>query len=392
MTAEILGEATRASEVAALERMYRMQLGPDHQYLKRVTGLVVDIKLTAADEVDAAIVTDGGDLIEVVEDEASVDETDEDQPAREPEVDVRTEDLVRIYLRSIGRVPLLTKAQEIELGKRIEKGRKEEGKSERERDEALVDDGITAKKELANANLRLVVSIAKKMTGQGVSFLDLIQEGNLALYRKAVEKYNHKLGNKFSTHATIVIRQAMQRAIENQARTIRVPVHEVEVIDKIKRTQRDKLQELGREPTTEEIAAALGITPDEVEESLSFDRDPFSLEYKLEDDEGGGTEFGDLLASQEPSQEEYATHGERYRLFAALFDAAELNADQRTVVAYRLGLVDGRQWEFEKIRALIRGVSRNRIGQIFDRAIALMEEKAADQLLNLIDFVAESNA
>ncbi|WP_287007150.1 sigma-70 family RNA polymerase sigma factor, partial [Candidatus Aquicultor secundus] len=217
-----------------------------------------------------------------------------------------TNDPVRMYLKEIGKVPLLTAKEEVTLAKRIEAGEKAAETLEREeeslpRDEVrklrrVERDGMNAKKKLVEANLRLVVSIAKRYVGRGMLFLDLIQEGNLGLIR-AVEKFDYRKGFKFSTYATWWIRQAITRAIADQARTIRIPVHMVETINKLIRIQRQLLQELGREPMPEEIADEMGLTPEKVREILKISQEPVSLETPIGEEED--SQLGDFIEDQE---------------------------------------------------------------------------------------------
>ena len=234
---------------------------------------------------------------------------DDDLPAAQVASAGATADPVKDYLKQIGKVPLLNAEQEVELAKRIEAGlfaeeKLAEGMDGREPAarldmEWIAEDGRRAKNHLLEANLRLVVSLAKRYTGRGMLFLDLIQEGNLGLIR-AVEKFDYTKGYKFSTYATWWIRQAITRAMADQARTIRIPVHMVEVINKLARVQRQMLQDLGREPTPEELAAELDMTPEKVIEVQKYGREPISLHTPLGED--GDSEFGDLIEDSEAIQ------------------------------------------------------------------------------------------
>ena len=233
---------------------------------------------------------------------------DDDAPAQQVAAAGATADPVKDYLKQIGKVPLLNAEQEVELAKRIEAGLFAEEKLELRRQAArsrsatscewIAEDGRRAKNHLLEANLRLVVSLAKRYTGRGMLFLDLIQEGNLGLIR-AVEKFDYTKGYKFSTYATWWIRQAITRAMADQARTIRIPVHMVEVINKLARVQRQMLQDLGREPTPEELAKELDMTPEKVVEVQKYGREPISLHTPLGED--GDSEFGDLIEDSEAS-------------------------------------------------------------------------------------------
>ena len=234
------------------------------------------------------------------------DADDDDAPAQQVVTAGATADPVKDYLKQIGKVALLNAEQEVELAKRIEAGlfaeeklASSEGKLEpklRRELEWIAQDGRRAKNHLLEANLRLVVSLAKRYTGRGMLFLDLIQEGNLGLIR-AVEKFDYTKGYKFSTYATWWIRQAITRAMADQARTIRIPVHMVEVINKLARVQRQMLQDLGREPTPEELAKELDMTPEKVVEVQKYGREPISLHTPLGED--GDSEFGDLIEDSE---------------------------------------------------------------------------------------------
>ncbi len=254
-------------------------------------------------------------------------------------------DPVRQYLREIGRVPLLNAAQEVELAKRSEKGEK------------------LAKDKLISANLRLVVSIAKKYVGRGMSLLDLIEEGNIGLMR-AVEKYDWQRGFKFSTYATWWIRQAITRAIADQARTIRIPVHMVETINRFNRTQRRLMQELGREPTPEEVAEALGIDAAKAREIIKVSQEPTSLATKVGDEED--SELGDFIEAPGLKPDEQAT---RELLKGHLDEVLDtLSPREKRVLQLRFGLEDGKQRTLEEVGKEF-GVTRERIRQIEAKAI-----------------------
>ena len=256
------------------------------------------------------------------------------------------EDSVRLYLKEIGQIKLLTADEEVELAKRISGG-----------DQA-------AKHKLTEANLRLVVSIAKKFAGRGLEFLDLIQEGNTGLL-KAVEKYDWKRQNKFSTYATWWIRQAITRAIADQARTIRVPVHMVEVINKVARCNRRLVQELGREPTVDETAAALNIPVEKIIEAKRIAADPISLDTPVGDDED--TTMGSFVRDErsvEP-EDEVTNHGRALALREALETLTEREAD---VLRMRFGMYDGRNHTLEEVGQIF-GVTRERIRQIENKAL-----------------------
>ncbi|NLM71593.1 MAG: RNA polymerase sigma factor RpoD [Synergistaceae bacterium] len=260
--------------------------------------------------------------------------------------DIPLTDPVRMYLREIGKVPLLDAAEEVALAKLVEAG-----------DE-------TAKKKIVDANLRLVVSIAKKYIGRGMLFLDLIQEGNLGLIR-AVEKFDYRKGFKFSTYATWWIRQAITRAIADQARTIRVPVHMVETINKMVRISRQLVQRLGREPTDEEIAAEMGIEPLKVEEIRRIAQLPVSLETPIGEEED--SQLGDFIEDREmPSPEEAAAGHLLHEQIEEMLSA--LSEREREVLHYRFGLEDGHSYTLEEVGRRF-GVTRERIRQIEAKAL-----------------------
>ncbi len=254
-------------------------------------------------------------------------------------------DPVRMYLREIGRVPLLTYEQEVELAKRVEKGDRQ------------------AREKLTKANLRLVVSIAKKYVGRGLTLLDLIQEGNIGLSR-AVEKYDWRRGFKFSTYATWWIRQAITRAIADQARTIRIPVHMVETISKYVRVSRKLMQELGREPTDEEVAAEMGVDIEKVREIKKISQEPTSLETPVGEEED--SHLGDFIPTTEPAPDEKASEA---LLKEQILDVlSSLTPREAKVIEMRFGLLDGKQRTLEEVGREF-GVTRERIRQIEAKAI-----------------------
>ncbi|HEY8472951.1 MAG TPA: RNA polymerase sigma factor SigB [Natronosporangium sp.] len=275
-------------------------------------------------------------------------------------------DLVRAYLNGIGRRKLLTAEQEVELAKKIEAGLYAEYRLERDtcgadlRGDlaAVAAEGRAARDHLLEANLRLVVSIAKRYTGRGMAFLDLIQEGNLGLIR-AVEKFDYTKGYKFSTYATWWIRQAISRAMADQARTIRIPVHMVERVNRMARVRRDLAVTLGREPTTAEIAAELGVTELDVIEMISYDREPVSLDQAVGED--GESDLGDFVADRRPEPVDLATHGQlRHEVEIVL---SSLSQREQRVIRLRFGLDDGRQRTLDEVGREC-GLSRERIRQI----------------------------
>jgi len=319
-------------------------------------------------------------------------------PARDDRSTVGTSDPVRMYLKEIGKVPLLTGPQEVELAQRIEAGLDSAALltelEDRYGDPALVPpeeclpldaiaaDGMQAKRDLIEANLRLVVSIAKRYLGRGMLLLDLIQEGNLGLIR-AVEKFDYTKGFKFSTYATWWIRQAITRAIADQARTIRIPVHMVETINKVLRVQRQMLQELGREPTVEELAAKVGLTAARVREIQRLALEPVSLETPVgEEDE---SHLGDFIEDQQAVAP--AEAAARALLNEAVGEALEELTDrERKIVRLRFGLEDGQARTLEEVGKEF-GVTRERIRQIESKTLAKLRHPIRS--LRLRDYLDE---
>jgi RNA polymerase primary sigma factor len=311
---------------------------------------------------------------------------DEDLPAARVAAGGATADPVKDYLKQIGRVPLLTAGQEVELAKRIEAGLFAEEKLAAGRGvlhpgqssglERVADDGRTAKNHLVEANLRLVVSLARRFTGHGMLFLDLIQEGNLGLIR-GVEKFDYTKGYKFSTYATWWIRQAITRAMADQARTIRLPVHMVEAISQLARVQRQMLQDLGREPTPGELAATLDMTPEKVIEVQNYGREPISLHTPLSGD--GDSEFGDLIEDSEAIQPGEAVSFTllQEQLHSVLDTLSEREAG---VVSMRFGLTDGQPKTLDEI-GKVYGVTRERIRQIESKAMSKLRHPSRSQAL-----------
>ncbi|RYC10877.1 RNA polymerase sigma factor [Nocardioides zhouii] len=314
---------------------------------------------------------------------SAADETDE--PEQQVMVAGATADPVKDYLKQIGKVPLLNAEMEVELAKRIEAGLFSEEKLAKggrispkmlEEYEWISEDGRRAKNHLLEANLRLVVSLAKRYTGRGMLFLDLIQEGNLGLIR-AVEKFDYTKGYKFSTYATWWIRQAITRAMADQARTIRIPVHMVEVINKLARVQRQMLQDLGREPTPEELAKELDMTPEKVIEVQKYGREPISLHTPLGED--GDSEFGDLIEDSEaivPADAVSFTLLQE-QLHAVLDTLSEREAG---VVSMRFGLTDGQPKTLDEI-GKVYGVTRERIRQIESKTMSKLRHPSRSQVL-----------
>ncbi|ALD12851.1 RNA polymerase sigma factor [Clavibacter capsici] len=312
-------------------------------------------------------------------------EEDEDVPVYSTTITGATADPVKDYLKQIGKVALLNAAEEVELAMRIEAGLFAEDKlantpgisRELERELRWVArDGQRAKSHLLGANLRLVVSLAKRYTGRGMQFLDLIQEGNLGLIR-AVEKFDYTKGFKFSTYATWWIRQAITRAMADQARTIRIPVHMVEVINKLARVQRQMLQDLGREPTPEELSRELDMTPEKVIEVQKYGREPISLHTPLGED--GDSEFGDLIEDTEavvPADAVGFTMLQKQ--LESLLDS--LSEREAGVIRMRFGLGDGMPKTLDQIGDTF-GVTRERIRQIESKTMAKLRHPSRSQSL-----------
>nr|WP_040284095.1 RNA polymerase sigma factor [Tessaracoccus massiliensis] len=326
---------------------------------------------------------------ELVEEEqgfALSDSDDGDEPEQQVVSAGATADPVKDYLKQIGKVALLNAVEEVELAKRIEAGlfaeeRLTSEKPPKKRDdiedfEWIAEDGRRAKNHLLEANLRLVVSLAKRYTGRGMLFLDLIQEGNLGLIR-AVEKFDYTKGYKFSTYATWWIKQAITRAMADQARTIRIPVHMVEVINKLARVQRQMLQDLGREPTPEELAVELDMTPEKVVEVQKYGREPISLHTPLGED--GDSEFGDLI---EDSEAIVPADAVNFTLLQEqLNDVLDtLSEREAGVVQMRFGLTDGQPKTLDEI-GKVYGVTRERIRQIESKTMSKLRHPSRSQVL-----------
>ena len=361
---------------------------------KKTTAKKTAAKKTSGKKDDAEILEDEvledtkvGDEPEGTENAGFVlsDEDEDDAPAQQVAAAGATADPVKDYLKQIGKVPLLNAEQEVELAKRIEAGLFAEDKLanadklapklKREL-EIIAEDGRRAKNHLLEANLRLVVSLAKRYTGRGMLFLALIQEGNLGLIR-AVEKFDYTKGYKFSTYATWWIRQAITRAMADQARTIRIPVHMVEVINKLARVQRQMLQDLGREPTPEELAKELDMTPEKVIEVQKYGREPISLHTPLGED--GDSEFGDLIEDSEavvPADAVSFTLLQE-QLHSVLDTLSEREAG---VVSMRFGLTDGQPKTLDEI-GKVYGVTRERIRQIESKTMSKLRHPSRSQVL-----------
>jgi len=359
-----------------------------------LTEAAVDVIVAAVEEVTPEPEVDDEDDKPVVPEGALVlsSKEDDDIPAQTTTITGATSDPVKDYLKQIGKVALLNAELEVELAKRIEAGLFAEEKlatdKKLSRDMArdlkwVVKDGQRAKSHLLEANLRLVVSLAKRYTGRGMQFLDLIQEGNLGLIR-AVEKFDYTKGYKFSTYATWWIRQAITRAMADQARTIRIPVHMVEVINKLSRVQRQLLQDLGREPTPEELARELDMTPEKVVEVQKYGREPISLSTPLGED--GDSEFGDLIEDTEAVQPADAVAFRiMQREIERLLDT--LTPREAAVIRSRYGIGDGVMKTLDQIGEE-HGVTRERIRQIEAKTMSKLKHPSRAQWLR--DFIKEN--
>ncbi|MBV9207476.1 MAG: RNA polymerase sigma factor RpoD [Actinobacteria bacterium] len=346
-----------------------------------------DLPPEALDAAVRALADEGVDVLDVSREDVADPDTEAEIRLAEREAEGRraaTSDLVRIYLREIGRVPLLTAEDEVELAKTIEAGLFAEEKlaggfpmlgAAGGDLELLVGEGVKAKQRLIEANLRLVVSIAKRYIGRGLVFLDLIQEGNLGLIR-AVEKFDYTRGYKFSTYATWWIRQAITRAIADQARTIRVPVHMVETINKLARVQRQLHQELGREATTDEIAAEMGLDVERVAEIQRIAQEPVSLQSPIGEEE---SDLGDFIEDAD------AVVPIEAAAFIMLQDQLERVLDklaerEQRIIQMRFGLTDGHPRTLEEVGREF-GVTRERIRQIESKTLAKLRHPSRAQML-----------
>ena len=323
----------------------------------------LDIDADAIDAVFETLEAEGVSIVSSSEDEAIAAA----QETAEPELDlsvpegISIDDPVRMYLKEIGKVPLLTADEEIEIAKKMLEGGP---------------DAEAAKKKLAEANLRLVVSIAKRFVGRGMLFLDLIQEGNLGLI-KAVEKFDYTKGFKFSTYATWWIRQAITRAIADQARTIRIPVHMVETINKLIRVSRQLLQEKGREPQPEEIAEAMGISVEKVREIIKIAQEPVSLETPIGEEED--SHLGDFIQDDDaPPPAEAASFTLMKEQLMSVLDT--LTPREKKVLSLRFGLEDGRQRTLEEVGQQFN-VTRERIRQIEAKALRKLRHPSRSKKL-----------
>ncbi|HEU5265954.1 MAG TPA: RNA polymerase sigma factor [Jatrophihabitans sp.] len=374
----------------AVEATGAADVEPAPTDLTEVAAEEVAVVVAADVAVDEDVADEAGDDAE--DGEFTWDEEEESEALRQARKDAEmtaSADSVRAYLKQIGKVALLNAEEEVDLAKRIEAGLYAAERM-RQADEAgeklvlqmrrdlrwIIRDGERAKNHLLEANLRLVVSLAKRYTGRGMAFLDLIQEGNLGLIR-AVEKFDYTKGYKFSTYATWWIRQAITRAMADQARTIRIPVHMVEVINKLGRIQRELLQDLGREPTPEELAKEMDITPDKVLEIQQYAREPISLDQTIGDE--GDSQLGDFI---EDSEAVVAVDAVSFTLLQDQLQSVLQTLSEREagVVKLRFGLTDGQPRTLDEI-GQVYGVTRERIRQIESKTMSKLRHPSRSQVL-----------
>jgi RNA polymerase primary sigma factor len=388
--AEVVADEVEEDVVVAAVTVEAVLTSPDAKVVLEGDQVVLTVvgKRRTLDDVDEAAFEPAEAAkteAEITEDQGfSLSDTDDaDEPEQQVMAAGATADPVKDYLKQIGKVALLNAEQEVQLAKRIEAGlfaeeTVNEGSSSGDVDDLdwIAEDGRRAKNHLLEANLRLVVSLAKRYTGRGMLFLDLIQEGNLGLIR-AVEKFDYTKGYKFSTYATWWIKQAITRAMADQARTIRIPVHMVEVINKLARVQRQMLQDLGREPTPEELAKELDMTPEKVVEVQKYGREPISLHTPLGED--GDSEFGDLI---EDSEAVVPAEAVNFTLLQEqLHDVLDtLSEREAGVVSMRFGLTDGQPKTLDEI-GKVYGVTRERIRQIESKTMSKLRHPSRSQVL-----------
>ena len=339
------------------------------------------------DDIFASLLDQGISVGQSKEDFSSEEKREAPENAEEDEFDlsqIEIDDSISLYLKEIGRVPLLTAAQEVDLAKRMEAGHDSSQRlnhesvdwEEREQLLWLVRDGRAAQEHLIKANSRLVVSVAKKYVGRGVPFLDLIQEGNIGLIR-AVKKFDYCRGYKFSTYATWWIRQAVTRAIADQGRTIRVPVHMYEQINRLTRTSRQLVQELGRDPTTEEIAEELGVTPRKVEHIMRVSQRPLSLEMPVGEEED--SYLGDFIEDEDADSPQDSAGRQILReVIDEIFQS--LSPREVRILQLRFGLVDGYNYTLEEVGKKF-GVTRERIRQIEAQALSRLRHPSRSRRL-----------
>ena len=347
----------------------------DVEQLEGAFAALISAGIQYVDDIPLPEPSDAELLEEETEDGAQVKESEEGNYL----ANIDTDDTIGLYLKEVGRVPLLTAEEEVQLAKRIERGReaREElakgnvNAQRREELQEFIRDGWAAREHLITANSRLVISVAKKYMGRGVPFLDLIQEGNIGLIR-AAKKFDYRRGHKFSTYATWWIRQAVTRAIADQGRTIRVPVHMGDQINKLLRVQHKLTQKLGRDPSVEELAAELNVTPQKVENMMQVARRPLSLETPTDDEED--SVLGDFIQDEEiPAPDETAT----YHLLREHLEGVLEGLPPREVkiLQLRYGLLDGQAYTLEEVGKKM-GVTRERVRQIEAQALSRLRHPA----------------
>ncbi|MBP1702080.1 MAG: polymerase primary sigma factor [Chloroflexi bacterium] len=389
---ELLNEMDDQEGHPAIARLIELGRQKTYVTIDDILGLFPDAEqdVDQLEEAFAALISAGIPYVdETVEGGPSEEELVEEEVEEEVRhvlvvddnylANIDTDDTIGLYLKEVGRVPLLTAEEEVELAQRIERGRlaREElargNVSPRRRQELqrLIEDGWAAREHLITANSRLVISVAKKYMGRGVPFLDLIQEGNIGLIR-AAKKFDYRRGHKFSTYATWWIRQAVTRAIADQGRTIRVPVHMGDQINKLLRVQHQLTQRLGRDPSVEELANALEVTPQKVENMIQVARRPLSLETPTDDEED--SVLGDFIQDDEvPAPDETAT----YNLLREHLDTVLNGLPPREVriLQLRYGLLDGQAYTLEEVGRKM-GVTRERVRQIEAQALSRLRHPA----------------
>jgi len=382
------------NDVLLLDEVMDALMEAGVEVVSKETAADVDVVEEDDDEDDDDTLTEEGESVDPSGDEEDYEDDDNGRELNLSEImddagyrqALDTDDVVGLYLKEAGRVPLLTAEEEVSLAKRIERGEQAQQYLEEYGDNLPMDDvydlkdavidGELAQEHLIRANARLVISVAKKYIGRGVPFLDLIQEGNIGLIR-ATNKFEYQRGHKFSTYATWWIRQAVSRAVADQGRTIRVPVHMGDQLNRMRRVQLNLLQELGREPTIEELAQGMETTPDKVENLLEIARRPVSLETPIDDD--GDSTFGDFVEdinSPAPA-DEVATHLLHEQLQGAL---DRLPPREAQILRLRYGLEDGRVYTLEEVGQTI-GVTRERVRQLEAQALNRLRQSSAHIIL-----------
>ena len=378
----VAGATTREAAVKSLIEKGKKRGSLTYDEIAAVSAAFDEDDPEKGNELVEEIMGQGIDITEMPEAEAAEKEAEAVEEAPEDLTfvpGVALDDPVRMYLKEIGRVPLLGMAQEQELAKAIELAEEERERAKGnggQANPAVLDAGDGAKRDLTEANLRLVVSIAKKYVGRGMLFLDLIQEGNLGLIR-AVEKFDYKKGYKFSTYATWWIRQAITRALADQARTIRIPVHMVETINRLVKISRQLLQELGRDPSVEEIAKEMSLSPDKVREVMKIAQEPISLETPIGEEED--SHLGDFI--EDPEAVAPAEAASVTMLKNKMGEVLKnLTERERKVLVLRFGLEDGHQRTLEEVGQEF-GVTRERIRQIEAKALRKLRHPSRGKAL-----------